>query len=91
MVIQRTTLGSKRVELQNKPIILPTSAVAGLSQGDLQKVTNPALDFSVISWDGDDLVKITPSAAYVAAFAQYQTRVKQDLDIDIRAQAIIGA
>ncbi len=91
MVIQRTIFGSKRVELQNSPIILPTSAVAGLSVGDRQKVTNPALDFTVISWDGDSITKITPAAAYEGAFAQYQTRVKQELDIDIRDQAIIGA
>ncbi len=83
MVIQRTLVGSKRVELQNKPIILPTSAVAGLNPGDLQKITNPALNFTVITWDGDVPEQITPAAAYEGAFAQYQTRVKQEFDIDI--------
>lgn len=91
MVIQRTILGTRRVELQSKPIILATSAVAGLTPGDLQKIRNPALDYTVLSWDNDVLVKITPSAAYQGAFAQYQTRVKQYLDIDVRDQAIIGA
>ncbi len=90
MVIQRESLGSKRVELQNHPTILPTSAMAGLNPGELNKVTNPALDFSVLTWDGDDLVKITPSGNYKAAFAQYQTRVKQYLDLDIPERAIIG-
>lgn len=91
MVIQRTVVGSKRVELQNKPVILPTSAVEGLTPGDLQKVTNPALAFTVLSWDNDVLVTITPAGAYQGAFAQYKTRVKQYLDIDVRDQAIIGA
>lgn len=90
MVIQRTILGSRRVELQNSPIILPTSAVESLSRGDLQKVTNPALDFTVLSWDHDLLVTITPAAAYQGAFRQYQTRVKQYLDVDVPDGACIG-
>ncbi len=90
MVIQRTTVGSRRVELQNRPIILPTSAVAGLAPGDLQKITNPALDFTVLVWDGDSLELTTPAAAYEGAFAQYQTRVKQEFDIDVPDGACIG-
>ena len=91
MVIQRTILGSKRVELQNKPIILPTVTLPTLSAGERQQLFNEALDFVVITWDGDSLIQVTPAAAYQGAFAQYQTRVKQEFDIDIRDQAIIGA
>ena len=91
MVIQRTILGSKRVELQNKPIILPTTTWELLNPGDRQKIINPALDFSVLVWDGDSLDHVTSAAAYPGAFAQYQTRVKIELDIDIRDQVIIGA
>ena len=91
MVIQRTILGSKRVELQSHPIIMPTSTSDVLSASDHNKLLNTALKYAVISWDGDTLGKITPTAEYRAAFAQYQTRVKQDLDIDVRDQAIIGA
>ena len=87
MVIQRTTLGSRRVELQNKPIILPTSAVAGLSVVNRQLIDNPTLDFTVLTWDGDTLERLTPSAAYQGAFAQYQTRVKIEFDIDIPERA----
>ena len=90
MVIQRTVVGSKRIEVQNKPIILPTTTLAQLNPGDVEKITNPALEFSVISWNGDVLEKITPAAAYEGAFAQYKTRVKQDLDIDVSDKAIIG-
>ena len=91
MVIQRTIVGSKRVELQNRPIILPTETLAGLSTGRKQMLSNAeALEFSVISWDGHDLVKITSAATYEGAFAQYQTRVKQEVDIDILDRAIIG-
>ncbi len=91
MVIQRTILDSKRVELQSQPIILPTTAWDELSAGDMNRLTDHrGLKYAVISWDGDSLGKITPSAAYEGAFAQYQTRVKQDLDIDISDKAIIG-
>ncbi len=90
MVIQRTIVGSLRVELQNNPIILPTAVWENLDMGDRQKLTNPALDYSVISWDGDILTKITPSAAYEGAFAQYRTRVSQELDINVPVLAIIG-
>ena len=90
MVIQRTVVGSKRVELQNKPIILATSAVAGLSVGNRQLIDNPALDFTVMVWDGDTLERLTPSAAYKGAFAQYVTRVKIEFDIDIPDLAVIG-
>ncbi len=91
MVIQRTVLGSRRVELQNSPIILPTSAVEGLSVGDRQKITNPALDFTVLVWDGDSLELTTPSAAYEGAFAQYKAQVRIEFDIDVPDNAIIGA
>ena len=91
MVIQRTIVGDTRVELQNHPIILPTATLAVLNAGDRQRITNPALNFAVISWDGDVLWTITPSASYQGAFAQYVARVKQVFNIDIRDQAIIGA
>ncbi len=90
MVIQRTILDSKRVELQTNPIILPTTTWELLGAGDRQKLTNPALDYSVLVWDGDSITKITPSAAYEGAFAQYRTRVSQELDIDVPYLAIIG-
>ncbi len=91
MVIQRTTVGDTRIELQNHPIILPTTTFAVLNTGDRQKISNDTLDFAVITWDGDDLIKITPAAAYQGAFAQYQVRVKQELNIDVSDKAIIGA
>lgn len=90
MVIQRTIIGFKRVELQNHPVILPTQTWEGLSLGNRQTISNPALVFSVISWDGNALIKITPAATYKGAFAQYQTRVKQELDITVPDLAIIG-
>jgi len=90
MVIQRTSVGFKRVELQNHPVILPTETWVDLGQGNRNKLTNPALNFAVITWNGNTLDKITPSAAYQGAFAQYQTRVKQEFDIDVPDLAIIG-
>lgn len=90
MVIQRTVVGSRRVELQNKPIILPTTALSTLTPGERQQLFNEALDFVVIVWDGDALELVTPAAAYQGAFNQYQTRVKQEFDIDVPDLAIIG-
>ncbi len=92
MVIQRTVVGFKRVELQTHPIILPTVTLAVLSIGRKQMLSNAtALKFAVLSWDGHDLVKITGAAAYKGAFAQYQTRVQIEFDIDVPDQAIFGA
>ena len=91
MVILREILGTKRVELQRHPVILPTTAWDGMNPGERMLLQNDALDYAVISWDDDELVQITPSAAYKGAFAQYQTRVKQDLDIDIPDNRIFGA
>ena len=84
-----SSVGSRRVEVHKKPIVLPTSAMAGLSQGDRQKRKNPALDFTVLVWDGDTLERLTPSAAYQGAFNQYQARVMIEFDIDIPDKRII--
>ena len=91
MVILRTEVGPKRIELQKGAIILPTETWEGLSTGRRQMITNAqALQFSVISWTGHSLDKITSAAAYKGAFAQYQVRIKQELDIDVPDLALIG-
>ncbi len=90
MVILRTILGDKRVELQAHPVILPTTTWDGLSVGDQQKLTNDAVKYAVISWDGDSLGLVTPTAEYKSAFAQYQTRVQIDLGIEIPGHGIFG-
>ena len=83
MVIQREVLGAKRVELQSHPIILPTTTWAILDTGDRQKLTNTALKYAIISWNGDALGTVTPAGNYRAAFAQYQTRVQNDLNLQV--------
>ncbi len=91
MVILRETVGAERVELQQHPIILATTAWEAMTPGRRQTVSNPALEYAVLTWDGDTLVTLTPSAAYQGAFNQYQTQVKLRFDIDIPNNRIIGA
>ncbi len=82
MIIQRTTVGSERVELQQHPVILPTTAWEGLTQGERNQLTNDALKYAIIVWDGDELVSVLASAALKGAVQQYRIRVQQTLGID---------
>lgn len=82
MVIQRTTVGSERVELQHHPVILPTTAWAGLTQGEKNQLTNDALKYAIIVWDGDTLVSVLASAALKGAVQQYRIRVQQTFGTD---------
>ncbi len=83
MVILKEEVGSERVELQQHPVIVPTATWNVLNQGDKNKLTNTTLKYVVLSWDGDDLVNVTPSAAWQGALNQYRVRVQQVLSIDV--------
>lgn len=65
--------GAIRCELQYKPICLPTTALAGLSQTEKDELK--AADYACLIWNGNTLQSYLTDSTWSPIFTQFQADV----------------
>ena len=83
MIILSYTDGIKRIELQQKPMMIPTSIWNSLDPGTKNILKNVSTKYMILIWDNETLESSIPSNAWQGTLNQFRVQVQAELGIDV--------